>query len=348
VSVDAHLIPTSSLRSLIVTNGSTVQWPTGDVNLSGEAGHVPIAMGDGSVSMGVPDAANADTVDGLHAAAFAGASHGHAAGDINTGTLAHERGGLEFDASAITTGGLIVGSAAGTMALLASGSEDQVLTVQSDGSLAWETPSAGGGASSPLTLTSGGAAEVPLLIEAHGSQTADLQQWEGNAGTKVAQVEDDGKIVAKNFEATQDTTQSFIAGSSWFEEDRLYSGHSSFNITTQSGPTLFIKQWHATESDYGSHLYAGSSTDCSLIVVNDKVGVKASGYTSSAWLIECNGSDEIGFFDVTPVGQPTGYTTFANLSTDRTLDADSTTLAEVADVLGTLIEDLKSLGLIGA
>lgn len=51
---------------------------------------------------------------------------------------------------------------------------------------------------------------------------------------------------------------------------------------------------------------------------------------------------------VTPAAQATGYTTFGNLATDRTLDADSTTLAEVADVLGTLIEDLKATGIIGA
>lgn len=37
-----------------------------------------------------------------------------------------------------------------------------------------------------------------------------------------------------------------------------------------------------------------------------------------------------------------GFTTFANLTTDKTLDADSTTLGEVADVLGTLIEALKT------
>jgi len=43
-----------------------------------------------------------------------------------------------------------------------------------------------------------------------------------------------------------------------------------------------------------------------------------------------------------------GYTTFANLTTTRTADANSTTIAELADVLGTLIEDLKLTGLIGA
>jgi hypothetical protein len=43
---------------------------------------------------------------------------------------------------------------------------------------------------------------------------------------------------------------------------------------------------------------------------------------------------------------PSGYTAFSNLTTDRTLDANSTTIDEVADVLGTLIEDLKLQGII--
>lgn len=36
----------------------------------------------------------------------------------------------------------------------------------------------------------------------------------------------------------------------------------------------------------------------------------------------------------------------SNVTTDRVLDADSTTLSEVADVLGTLITDLKEKGVI--
>ena len=42
----------------------------------------------------------------------------------------------------------------------------------------------------------------------------------------------------------------------------------------------------------------------------------------------------------------TGYTT-SNVTDTRTLDADATTLAEVADVLCTLIEDMKSRGVLG-
>jgi len=42
----------------------------------------------------------------------------------------------------------------------------------------------------------------------------------------------------------------------------------------------------------------------------------------------------------------TGYTTFSNLTTVRTLDADATSVAELADALGTLVEDLKAKSLI--
>ncbi len=44
---------------------------------------------------------------------------------------------------------------------------------------------------------------------------------------------------------------------------------------------------------------------------------------------------------------PTGTYTPTNVSTDRSYDANATTIDELADVLGTLIADLKSIGLIG-
>ena len=43
---------------------------------------------------------------------------------------------------------------------------------------------------------------------------------------------------------------------------------------------------------------------------------------------------------------PTAYTE-TNVTTDRTYDANSTTVAELADVLGTLIADLRALGIVG-
>lgn len=53
-------------------------------------------------------------------------------------------------------------------------------------------------------------------------------------------------------------------------------------------------------------------------------------------------------FGTAPTAVQTGYTTFANLATDRTCDADATSTAELADILGTLIEDLKAKGIISA
>ena len=39
--------------------------------------------------------------------------------------------------------------------------------------------------------------------------------------------------------------------------------------------------------------------------------------------------------------------TITNVTTDRALDADSTSIAELADVLGTLITDLRERGVLG-
>jgi len=43
----------------------------------------------------------------------------------------------------------------------------------------------------------------------------------------------------------------------------------------------------------------------------------------------------------------TGWT-MSNVSSDKVLDADSTTLDELADVVGTLIDTLKAKGILGA
>ena len=55
---------------------------------------------------------------------------------------------------------------------------------------------------------------------------------------------------------------------------------------------------------------------------------------------------QIGFFGVTPVSRDTGWSV-TNVTTARSYDADDTTVDELADVLGTLINYLISLGLLG-
>lgn len=51
----------------------------------------------------------------------------------------------------------------------------------------------------------------------------------------------------------------------------------------------------------------------------------------------------IGVFGVTPATRAPAYTV-TNLTTDRSYDADATSVAELADVLGTLIADLRTYG----
>jgi hypothetical protein len=58
-----------------------------------------------------------------------------------------------------------------------------------------------------------------------------------------------------------------------------------------------------------------------------------------------HGGDRLGFFGVTPVARPAAYT-FTNGTTDRTINCDSTTVAELADVVYTMWSDLRNLGLL--
>ncbi len=60
--------------------------------------------------------------------------------------------------------------------------------------------------------------------------------------------------------------------------------------------------------------------------------------------IDHNGAN-VGFFGKAPAARAAAYT-LTNVTADRIYDANATTLDEVADVLGTLIADLQSYGLL--
>lgn len=64
------------------------------------------------------------------------------------------------------------------------------------------------------------------------------------------------------------------------------------------------------------------------------------------WSASAADAPMIGFFGGAAAEQPGPYST-VNVTTDRTFDADTVAIAELADVVGTLIADLQSLGLIG-
>lgn len=58
-------------------------------------------------------------------------------------------------------------------------------------------------------------------------------------------------------------------------------------------------------------------------------------------------TQKLGFWNATPVIQDTGWT-ITNKTSDRVLDCNSTSIDELADVVGTLVDQLKSYGLLGA
>lgn len=67
-------------------------------------------------------------------------------------------------------------------------------------------------------------------------------------------------------------------------------------------------------------------------------------FTSGGDKLRVN-STGIGFFGVAPVARASAYTP-TNVTTDRSYDANATTLDELADVVGTLIADLQAYGLL--
>jgi hypothetical protein len=56
---------------------------------------------------------------------------------------------------------------------------------------------------------------------------------------------------------------------------------------------------------------------------------------------------KMGFYGATPVVRSTGWST-SNVVSDKILNANSVTVDELADVVGSLIDYFKSLGFLGA
>ena len=138
---------------------------------------------------------------------------------------------------------------------------------------------------------------------------------------------------------------------------------------TGSGAALVI------DSDTSSNIYFGDSgatadskivnfnfgdTSNVLIIrtINDSNGVARTIMTMAADTgkvtitaeTELDGDlnhdgSNIGFFGVAPAVRASAYTA-SNVTTDRSYDADSTSTAELADILGTLSSDLTTYGLL--
>jgi hypothetical protein len=124
------------------------------------------------------------------------------------------------------------------------------------------------------------------------------------------------------------------------------AGHDGSAFTSYMASMWFeaAQNWssgvNGTQIRFRTTANGGSTLADALIIHNDK-SLEIEG------AINHDGA-AIGFFGTAPAAQNTGWTAFANLLTDKTCDANSTTVAELADILGTLIETLKGYGLLAA
>jgi hypothetical protein len=131
----------------------------------------------------------------------------------------------------------------------------------------------------------------------------------------------------------------FTSLSSSVNRTEKFRLNSNGNILIQNGGT-FTDNGQRLQV-YGSTLLRGSGTTSATTALLVQNSTPTANFTIR---------DDGGYaFRGGTVGvAQTGYTTFTNLTTDRTCDANATTVEELADILGTLIEDLKTKGIIAA
>lgn len=109
-----------------------------------------------------------------------------------------------------------------------------------------------------------------------------------------------------------------------------------------------------TDTDANA-LFVDASADTVQIgaaTASDSAKFYVAGKISLSGELEANGDfnhdgSNVGLFAATPVAQSTGWS-ISNVTTDKTFDADATTIDEIADNLGTLINYLKTLGPLAA
>lgn len=148
-------------------------------------------------------------------------------------------------------------------------------------------------------------------------------------GDKIALWEDGSSILGFGI---QSALFQIYAGAS---TDRVGIGYGSSSSFTE---TLTVKSSGVgigSTSPSASTLTLG---DAYNIVVNTTTGTKIGTGTTQ----------KLGFWNATPVVQNTGWGSITNVTTDRAYDANATTTDELADVLGTLIAQLVTYGILGA
>jgi len=110
------------------------------------------------------------------------------------------------------------------------------------------------------------------------------------------------------------------------------SGYVGLVIRPVAGQTAGLQQWQDSAGVTQLAIAANGRDFVLDTTTGSKIGTSTS--------------QKLGFWNATPVTQSTGWNP-TNVTTDKVFDADSTSTAELADVLGTLINQLKTYGILG-
>jgi hypothetical protein len=171
----------------------------------------------------------------------------------------------------------------------------------------------------------------------------------GTSGS-VAYVNDSGYVKTDYYTAGAGLVGTLgISGTDGFY---LRAGNGSVGKiqTGQNAADTFLFQARDVDGGAYTTFLTLTANNTPSLTVNNLLtmadGVNIALNTTTGTKIGTATTQKLGFFNATPVVQPSAYTP-SNVTTDRSYDANATTIDELADVLGTLISDIKSLGLIG-
>ena len=158
-------------------------------------------------------------------------------------------------------------------------------------------------------------ADVPLRITNDGTGYSQIIMGGANPEIKLG------------FAGSGGSVSSSIAGTSKISFNLAGAGNIGFTDYARAGAVKFSM----------GNTYQSSIDEFRLVYDGDPRVDSNAG-------IRMDRSGNIGFRGAAPAAAP-DYT-ISNLSTDRALDCDSTSTAELADVLGQLITDLIAIGLL--
>jgi hypothetical protein len=229
------------------------------------------------------------------------------------------------------------------------------------------TIAADGGVSIPNTLslghsvaieaTGGGAYKMDIVGKVGGwARGLDIYDTTGTTRSAMIGVYGTGSTVSTLFMAHGTSPWSTASAKGlWVTTSGavIVSTNDSASIYTtyrnSDASSGFLVGLSSSEKAY---LWQYENTDMSF-ATNDtlRLTITAAGVVQTAGELDIGGDlnhdgSNVGFYGTAPVAQSAAYTP-TNVTADRAYNADSTTLDEVADVLGTVISDLQAMGLLG-